>query len=127
MQTNQTNHRKWINNLINTDSEQRVQRQRQLQIEGVGNTRQDETKPVLEGLMSDGYDTVIWDASGSMHGVCRELHNQQWSIDEFMSGLEHDAPMFEKTHPGDTNCFLVVTGPDLPSVTVDSYGNIGNV
>lgn len=124
MQISQTTHRKWINNLIISDSDHRIKRQRELQVTGQGNTRQDETRPVLEGLMSEGYNEVTWDASKSMHGVCRELHNQKWTLDEFMSGLEHDAPMFEKTHPGDTNCLLVVTGPEVEPVTVDSYGTI---
>lgn len=124
---NQMNHRKWINNLINRNSEEEIKKQRALQREGQGNHRQDESRPTLESLLSEGYDTVIWDASNSMHGICREVHDQQWALEDFISGLEHDAPIFEKTHPGDANCFLVVTGPDLPPVTVDSYGNVGNV
>jgi hypothetical protein len=97
---------------------------RSLLKEGVGNHLQDVSRPVLERLLQDGYDTVTWDASYSQHSVCRELHNQRWTLSDFLSNLHFDAPMAEKSHPGDTGCFLIVSGPDVSSVTVDYVGNL---
>lgn len=127
MSLNLISHRAWLENLIAQDIGYRIQKQNGLSSTSQGNHRQDESRPVLESLLTEGYDTVLWDAGNSVHSGCRELHNQQWTLEDFLSGLMHDAPIFEKSHPGDQNCLLVVTGPDLPPITVDSYGNIGNL
>ena len=73
---------------------------------------QDESRTVLESLRNSGYQTVEWDASNSSHDVCLALHKYTWTIDEFLTGLSYDAPVFERTHPGDRSCFLIVYGPE---------------
>ena len=97
--------------------------------EAAGNHRQDMSLPVLERLQNEGYNQVQWDSGNSTHSVCRDLNRQVWDIDSFTSGLNFEAPLFEKSHPGDSNCTLIVSGPNLPDVQVDSYGetdfNIG--
>jgi len=119
------NYEKWVTSTVTEklqeDNQQRLQKQAR------GNTRQDQTRPILEGLQQQGYTTVQWDASNSRHSVCRELDNQQWTIEDFLGGLSHDAPMFERSHPGDTGCSVVVTGPDLPTISVDSFGNTNEI
>ena len=88
-----------------------------------GNTRQDMSRPVLEQLLENGYNGVEWDSGNSTHSPCVELNHQKWALTDFLSGLQFDAPIFEKSHPGDSSCTLVVSGEDLPTVRVDSYGN----
>ena len=82
------------------------------------------TRPIIQNLMRDGYQTVQWDSGNSRHSVCRDLNRQQWHIDDFISGLHHDAPMFEKSHPGDESCSLIISGPGLPDIQLDSYGDM---
>lgn len=118
------NFKNWLDSVIHEKLHKQQILVRKLQVLAIGNNRQDLTRPILEDLQNQGYDTVTWDASQSRHSICRELHDQKWLLKDFLTGLRHDAPLFEKSHPGDINCFLIVTGPDLSSVRVDSYGNI---
>jgi hypothetical protein len=108
----------WISNLA-----AKAMRICRLNKQAVGNHRQDMTRPVLEDLGRQGYSVVTWDSGNSTHGACRDLNRQTWTLNDFMSGLEHDAPLFEKSHPGDENCTLIVSGQGLPDVKVDSYGD----
>ena len=94
-----------------------------IQKEAAGNHRQDMSRPVLEELLNQGYSVVQWNAGPSEHGACLELDNQKWALPDFLSGLMHDAPIFERSHPGDTSCTLIVSGDGLPNIQVDSFGN----
>ena len=98
-----------------------------VQKEARGNTRQDMSRPVLEQLLGGGYSEVEWDSGNSVCATCVELNHQKWTLEEFLSGLNHDAPMFEKSHPGDTGCTILVSGENLPIVRVDSYGQMNEV
>ena len=115
------NYEDWVTSTV--DNKLQAESQEKLQKQARGNTRQDATRPILEDLQSQGYTTIQWDASNSRHSVCLELDRQQWTIEDFLSGLSHDAPMFERSHPGDTGCSVIVSGPDLPTLSVDSFGN----
>jgi len=99
-------------------------RAERLNKQSIGNTRQDLSLPVLENLVDRGYTQVEWDSGNSRHSRCVDLNKQKWAIDQFISGLLHSAPIFEKSHPGDLNCTVLVTGENLPEVRVDSYGNV---
>jgi hypothetical protein len=123
----QINHQSWVNELVKNEIKKQTDFKRELQKQSAGNNRQDESRPILESLLSQGYDTVTWNSNNSMHGICREINNQQWTLEDFLSGLMHDAPIFERTHPGDNNCIVIVTGPEVPPVSVDSYGNVENI
>ncbi len=112
-----------VKNKINAEKESKFTMLK----EAVGNTRQDLSRPVLEDLMGQGYTIVQWNSGSSTHGQCLELNNQQWMIQDFLSGLAHDAPIFERSHPGDKSCTLVVSGEGLPQVVVDSFGNIQEI
>jgi hypothetical protein len=112
-----------VTNKINTEKESEFR----IQKEAVGNTRQDMSRPVLEDLLGNGYSIVQWNSGNSTHGICVELNNQQWTLEDFLTGLVHDAPIFERSHPGDKNCTLVVSGEGLPQVVVDSFGNIQEI
>lgn len=121
------NQSEWLKSVVESKYRTNASEQRELIKEALGNTRQDLTRPILEDLSRQGYQVVIWDAGNSTHGVCRELDKQQWTLEDFLTGLSHDAPMFERSHPGDTNCSIFVQGQDLPTVRVDSFGNIAEV
>lgn len=118
------NNSDWQDLIILSKKRSDALEERNLIKEAIGNNRQDLTRPILENLMQSGYQVVIWDAGNSTHGSCRELDKQQWTLEDFISNLHHDAPMFEKSHPGDINCSILVQGPDLPTVRVDSFGNV---
>lgn len=89
----------------------------------VGNHRQDVTRPIIEDFINDGYQTVQWNSDGSRCSLCRDLNRQQWEISDFISGLSHDAPMFEKSHPGCSSCSVTISGDGVPPVELDSYGD----
>lgn len=117
----------WTNSLVNKKFvEDKLARFKQ-QKEAVGNTRQDMSRPVLEELLNSGYELVKWDSGVTTHGRCLELNNQVWTLADFVAGLEHDAPLFEKSHPGDISCTVIVTGENVPPVRVDSYGGVDEV
>lgn len=86
--------------------------------------REDLTLPVLDSLINEGYEVVQWDAGSSTHSKCLDLHGQQWPLADFVSGLSHSAPMAEKSHPNDENCKLIVSGVEVPTVSVDYFGNV---
>jgi hypothetical protein len=90
--------------------------------EAAGNHRQDMTGPVLDTLLNSGYTQVMWNSNGSNHGQCRDLNRQVWDLNDFLRTTEYDAPLFSRSHPGDASCTLTVSGPGLPDVEVDSYG-----
>lgn len=90
--------------------------------EAAGNHRQDMTGPVLEDLLGSGYNQVTWNSNGSHHSQCRDLNRQTWDLADFLRTTEYDAPLFSRSHPGDNSCTLTVSGPGLPPVEVDSYG-----
>ena len=88
-----------------------------------GNHRQDMTGPVLDRLLGEGYTQVRWNSNGSHHGECIDLNRQVWDLQNFLATTEYDAPLFSRSHPGDQSCTLTVSGPGLPDVEVDSYGD----
>jgi hypothetical protein len=91
---------------------------------GPGNHRKDKSRPVLQRLLSKGYNKVTWDSGASSHKQCRDLNRKTWALKDFLSGLRHDAPIFERSHPGDESCTIIIEGPKLKKVVVDSYGNM---
>jgi len=127
-QSQRSNYNEWVSSIVDTKLNNDALDARNLQLEAQpGNRRQDLSRPILEDLLNAGYQNVTWDAGSSAHSVCRELHNQAWSLEDFLTGLLHDAPLFERSHPGDTSCQLIVTGPDVQDMFVDSFGRSGEV
>jgi hypothetical protein len=114
----------WVKELIARKTESEKQESRALAIEAAGNHRQDPTRQILQDLQQQGYEVVTWDSRNSAHPPCNALENQQWTIEAFLTGLVHDAPMFERSHPGDKNCKVIISGPDLQTLILDSFGNI---
>jgi hypothetical protein len=91
--------------------------------QAVGNHRQDLTMPVLERLQNEGYSQVMWNSGHSTHSECRDLNRQRWDLEDFLRTTEYDAPLFSRSHPGDENCTLIVSGEGVPDIELDSYGD----
>jgi hypothetical protein len=76
----------------------------------------------LLDLQEEGYDTVKWDATTTQDPRSRRLHNKTWPLEEFISNLSHEAPIFERSHIG-SRARVIVTGPaPLRPVYVDRDG-----
>ena len=82
----------------------------------------DVSRPILDELLGQGYVETRWRTSaGAVDVPCLSKNNDTEPLDAFLSGLMHDAPIFEKTHVG-CHCGVEVTGPDLPTVFVTAFG-----
>jgi len=87
--------------------------------------KQDLSLPIFQNLLQMGYDFLIWHLNESEHtmiDICDELDGQEFNLDEFISGLQYSAPIFEKSHVG-CNCWMEVrsrTNPDLAPVRVEA-------
>jgi len=85
---------------------------------------QDVSLPVLEELLADGYDQVYWHTSpGATDGPCIAAEGPKGSLADFISGLQHAAPIFEHTHVG-CRCSITVSGPGKEDVVVDYTGRL---
>lgn len=62
---------------------------------------QDRSLPILNQLLSEGFDEVEWKWNGQHTDICFDLDGQKWPLKEFISNLRHRAPIFEKSH---VNC-----------------------
>lgn len=85
---------------------------------------QDSSLPELQNLLQMGYTHCTWHLSDAhvITDICDELNNQTWTLEEFLSGLSHSAPLYERGHPGDL-CYVTVisqTNPELPPVNVNA-------
>jgi hypothetical protein len=117
----------WATNLANLSLASKKEESFSVSKEAVGNNREDLSLPVLQRLLHDGYEIVQWDSGSSTHSTCLELNEQQWNLQDFISGLVHAAPIFERSHPGDVSCAVLVSGENLPTIRVDSFGNLDEV
>jgi hypothetical protein len=127
LEKNTNNFATWVDEVVKNKITSEKEARFDIKKEAIGNNRQDLSRPTLENLLHDGYQTVQWNSGMSNHSVCVELNNQQWTLEDFLSGLVHDAPIFERSHPGDNNCSVVVMGDGLPNLQVDSFGNVQEV
>lgn len=81
----------------------------------------DMSKVTLEMLRNEGYEIVTWESSPtSLDMACAMLDGEQWNIDDFISGLSYNAPIFEKSHVG-CKCRLIVSGKNLKDEIVTAY------
>jgi len=82
----------------------------------------DVSLPILQDLLNQGYDNTRWRTNaGATDGACIAKNGDEMPLADFISGLMHEAPIFEKTHVG-CHCGVEVTGPDLPMVFVTAFG-----
>ncbi len=83
---------------------------------------QDVSLPILNDLLKKGYTTVTWHSNpGTTHAECLAKDGDSWPLKVFVSGLHHQAPVFEKTHVG-CKCSIEVSGPGKPPVVLTAFG-----
>jgi len=72
---------------------------------------EDRSGDKLRELQESGYDTVELIVPESACEKCQEAVKavKVRDLATWLSELEHDAPLFEWTHPDDGNCYLLVT------------------
>jgi hypothetical protein len=89
----------------------------------------DKTRKALKDLMGKGYNKVTWIAGDDACDKCQDAATDivDEEIEDFISGLAHDAPMAEHSHPDDKSCYLRVhsdNNSDLPAMKVFYNGSI---
>jgi hypothetical protein len=82
----------------------------------------DVSRPVLDELLGQGYDDAEWVTdAGAVDAPCIQRNGDHMPLADFIAGLMHDAPFYEKTHVG-CKCGIKVTGPGLPEVFITAFG-----
>lgn len=87
--------------------------------------RQDMSLQPLQQLQNEGYNMVTFEAGSTSCPICKRINGKTWTLIQFLSGLNHQAPLYERAH---VQCLDSVrvwddTG-ELPDVYVDADGNI---
>ncbi len=83
---------------------------------------QDVSLPILRKLLAQGYKTVTWRTSESaMDAECISKDGDRFDLRTFISGLRHNAPIYEKTHVG-CSCSVVLESPGKKPVIVNAFG-----
>ena len=67
----------------------------------------DMSLPSLQELLNNGFDEVEWVGNESECYQCQSLEGTKWSLEEFISNLRYEAPIFEKSHVN-CKCYLIV-------------------
>jgi len=81
----------------------------------------DETLPILQDLLSNGYSTVTWKTFPGACVLCRRLNRHKWKLKDFINNLRHSAPLFEHGHVND-RCEIEVTGPGKEKIILNYSG-----
>jgi hypothetical protein len=84
---------------------------------------QDVSMPILEDLLSQGYDTARCRVNPSaIDTICLAGDGDVLPLADFIEGgREHNAPAFSARHVG-CQCAWIITGPALPDVVVTAFG-----
>lgn len=57
---------------------------------------QDVSLPIFQDLLEQGYDTATFVAWSGACDYCKKRNGMRWSLLDFISNLQYDAPIFEK-------------------------------
>jgi hypothetical protein len=89
---------------------------------------QDISTSVLQELLDAGYDMTTWHtSSAAVDAPCISKNGDMEPLADFLANLQHNAPIYEKTHVG-CKCTVTVTGPgDLPPVEVGAFGALNRI
>jgi hypothetical protein len=68
---------------------------------------QDMSLSVLQELLDNGFDEVEWVGNEYECAQCQNLNGTKYSLADFISNLQHAAPIFEKSHVN-CRCYLIV-------------------
>lgn len=87
--------------------------------------RQDMSLQPLKELLLRGYNMVTFEAGSSSCPICQKINGKTWTLQQFLTGLNYSAPIYENSH---VQCLDSVrvwdsTG-ELPDVYVDANGDI---
>lgn len=86
---------------------------------------QDVSLPVLEDLFSQGYTNTTWHTNAAATDAeCLNKDGEQQALGDFLTGLMHAAPFYEKTHVG-CRCTATIEGEDMIPVEVSAFGVVG--
>lgn len=89
---------------------------------GITAAPQDVSLPILRSLKAKGYNGTIWHTNaGATDAPCLSKDGDRQDLTSFLFGLQHAAPIYEKTHVG-CKCTVEVTGTGKPSVMVNAFG-----
>lgn len=61
----------------------------------------------LQELLYNGFDEVEWVGNEDECQQCQHLNGNKWTLEEFLSNLRYEAPIFEKSHVN-CRCYLIV-------------------
>lgn len=91
---------------------------------GITAAPQDVSLPIFRSLKSKGYTGTVWHTNaGATDPPCLAKNNDKQDLNSFLFGLQHAAPIYEKTHVG-CKCTIEVTGTGKPSVMVNAFGYV---
>lgn len=83
---------------------------------------QDVSLPIFRSLKAKGYTDTIWHTNaGATDPPCLSKNGDRQDLSSFLFGLQHAAPIYEKTHVG-CKCTIEVVGTGKPSVMVNAFG-----
>lgn len=83
---------------------------------------QDVSLPILEEKINEGYVEGVWNTSPSaVDSACLARGGERFQLADFVLGLVHAAPFYEKTHVG-CHCTLTISGPGLPDLVIGAFG-----
>ncbi len=89
---------------------------------GITATAQDISLPIFRSLKSKGYNSTRWHTNAGATDVpCLSKDGDVQDLNSFLFGLQHAAPIYEKTHVG-CKCTIEVTAPGKPTVMVNAFG-----
>jgi len=81
----------------------------------------DDSLRYLSSLLRKGFNKVTWRTTEPYCDTCSDLDGEEWSLKDFISDLEHKAPIFEHSHVN-CDCELVVSNEDGEEVIVNWEG-----
>ena len=87
---------------------------------------QDESLPTFQELLEQGYDTATFVAHPNACLYCKKRNGKTWSLRNFISNLQHEAPIFEKAAHVNAQSKIKVSDSkgELEPVYVDYTGEI---
>lgn len=87
---------------------------------------QDESLPTFEELLEQGYDTATFIAHPNACLYCKKRNGKTWSLRNFISNLQYEAPIFEKAAHVNAQSKIKVSDSrgKLDPVYVDYTGEI---
>jgi hypothetical protein len=86
--------------------------------------RIDYSLSTLQGLLQEGYSKIKWiknESDYSNNDKCAELNGLEWTLEEFLQGVQFDAPIYTRSHVN-CLCILEVSHENGTSVKVNYAG-----